>query len=103
MVDTAAPVEREVRLGVDRTVRLSGDVVEAADPAARQEPRVAEPGPTQTVWIDRGVDPRSSLAVGLVLVDDHDLPVRADRGVAEVALAERRGHVLGCAEISELP
>src|SRR6266567_5810661 len=100
-MQTAAAVPREVRLGVDRTIRLGGNEVETPDRAVSQELRIGETARLQPVGVDRGVDVRAALAVGLVLVGHHDLPVRPYRRVAEVAAAGGRGDTLRRAERPE--
>ena len=97
----AAPVPGQTGLSVDGAVGLGRDVIEPSNPAACQEPGAGEPGRSQTVGIERRVDVRSSLAVGLVLVDDHDPAIRANGGVTIVPPPIRRGDALGPAEAPE--
>ena len=98
----AAPIPGQVRLGVDRAVRLSRDVVEAADVLWGRHRGALKPAGSEAVGVDRRVDVGAGLAALLVLVGDHHLAVRADRGVA-VAAAPSGGNGLGRAEGPELP
>src|SRR5262249_4380156 len=72
VVRAAGPVPGEVRLGVDRAVRLGGDVVEPAHPATGGFDSGAEAGRSEAVGVDRGVDVRLGLAACPILVRHHD-------------------------------
>src|SRR5262249_51800699 len=98
----AAAIPRQVRLSINRPVRLCWDEVEPADPGAGQELRVGEPARLQAVCVDRSVDVRAALAVGLVLIDHHDLAVWPDGRVTEVAAPVGGGDALRRAERAKL-
>src|SRR5438552_2946061 len=62
-VGASTPVPREIRLGVDRAIGLRRDEVETADVAMGGEDRLRKARRTKAVWIDGGVDVRSTLTV----------------------------------------
>ena len=89
-------VPRQTGLGVDRTVGLRRDEVEAADMRRGDEDAVAKPGRAEAIRID--VD--EQLAAALPRLGErahlHYLPVGADRHVSVGAVVRSRD---GCAGV----
>ena len=95
---TAAPVPGQIDLGIDRAIRLRGDVVESPHMRVREQDRRPEPLRTQAVGVKRGLELRSSLPVRRRLVGHHELAVGPEGGTAVVADAVSRRHGLRRAE-----
>ena len=78
VIDAGLAFPRDEHLGVDRAIRLGGDVVPAADVGGEERLLRAQGLSAEPVGVEVHVDLRRVIRGACLLVDDHDLPQRAD-------------------------
>jgi hypothetical protein len=94
MVRAPGIVPCNTGLGINRTSRLGGDIVESSYIGRLQHLAGTEALWTETVGVESAIDCRWPLATSRSLIDDEHLPLRTDRGVAVVAESVRARNAL---------